>query len=677
MGVLVLKSEECACSRSLRKPSLPRLAGLLLIWHGAVGAESEAAIPSEDMFLSEVPVVLTVTRLAQPQSETPAAVTVIDRDMIRASGVRKIADLFRLVPGFQVGYDHGFRPVVTYHGLADEFARRMQVLVDGRSVYDVVVGGVFWTDLPLAIEDIDRIEVIRGPNAAAYGSNSFLGVINIVTLHASQAQGTSLKLAAGDHRVRDGFVRHGWKTANSDARLTVAYRQDDGFDGLPDTERVPLATFRGDYRVSSVDALEVQLGINGDTHEQGHPGSTTDKPRDSDITSYFQQLRWRRALDPHEEISVQFSHNYWKNDEHYSTDPIDFTALGLGVVQIPVNLDAAEDRYDLELQHILSPFSDWRFVWGAGARLDKAYSRTYFGVNDWRKNRIYRLFGNVEWRARPDTVVNAGAMLEKDGFSGTALSPRIAINHHLTPHNTVRLVASKATHTPVFIEEKGNEQFFYNGVLLDSVILSRGGLEHEIMRSYELGFLSKLPGSNFSIDFRIYRDRIRNMITELRIPSSDPVNGRVFDYRNEGRVDVRGVDVQLDYRPTGQTRFVLSYGSMAASAAGLSPEANFTAAEHERSVPAFSGSLLAMHRFSSLWEGSFTYSRVADMHWLGSGNFVDGHGRLDVRLSRGFRLDGVRGEVAVTVQNLGPKSPDFDEEELFDRRTFVTLSLKP
>lgn len=640
-----------------------------------MGADSEKELPSEKMFLSEVPVVLTVTRLAQPRSETPAAVTVIDRDMIRASGARKIADLFRLVPGFQVGYNHGFQPTVTYHGLADEYARRMQVLVDGRSVYDVLIGGVFWTDLPLAIEDIDRVEVIRGPNTVAYGSNSFFAVINIITLHASQEPGTALKVTAGEHRVRDGFVRRGWETTSGNARLSLAYKQDDGLDALPDSERIPIATFRGDFRMNATDTFELQLGINGATYVEGHTGSQTGGPRDSDITSSFEQLRWRRTLGADEEISIQFFHNYWKDDEDYLTEPVDLGALGLGVVQVPVSFDAVENRYDLELQHIFSPFNDWRVVWGAGARLDQARSRTYFGVDDTIENRIYRLFGNAEWRARPDTVVNAGAMLEKNGLGGTDLSPRLALNQHLSPHDTLRLSASKATRAPTLVEEKGDSKFFYQGVFLEQDILPLGGLKPETMRAYELGFLSRIPEWNLSWDVRVYRDRIRNLISELKIPIAS-VDGTTLAYRNEGEVDVTGKEIQIDFRPGRDTRLVFNYASMKAAARGFSAKANFTAEEHERSVPAFTWNLLAMHRFSSLWQGSFAYYRLGDMDWLGSGGFNKGYGRSDVRLARGFRLDGTRGEVALVVQNTGPKYAEFDSEGTFDRRAFVTLSIK-
>ena len=107
--------------------------------------------------------VLTASRLLQPQSEAPSAITVIDQKMIKASGFRTVPELMRLVPGMYVGFADANRPVVTLHGSADEFTRRMQVLVDGRSVYLPPFGNVNWASLPVLFEDIERIEVVRGP----------------------------------------------------------------------------------------------------------------------------------------------------------------------------------------------------------------------------------------------------------------------------------------------------------------------------------------------------------------------------------------------------------------------------------------------------------------------------------------------------------------------------------
>ena len=142
----------------------------LIGWIYASGASAvEPVNPplSEQDYFSEVPMVLTVSRLVQPVSEAPAAVTVIDRDMIRTSGFRDLADVFRLVPGFYVGLFTGNEQLVS-GGLNNRFFGRVQVLLDGKSVYTPMFGLVPWSALPLALEDIERIEVSRGPNAATY-----------------------------------------------------------------------------------------------------------------------------------------------------------------------------------------------------------------------------------------------------------------------------------------------------------------------------------------------------------------------------------------------------------------------------------------------------------------------------------------------------------------------------
>ena len=149
------------------------------------------AAESDENIYAELPIVLSASRLRQPASEAPMAVSTIDRDMIEASGARTIPDVLRLVPGMVVGNsdnEFGDEPkiVVAYHGHTDQFSRQMQVLIDGRSIYEPMSGGVNWNMLPINIEDIQRIEVTRGPNASSYGSNSFLAVINIITRHAAE-----------------------------------------------------------------------------------------------------------------------------------------------------------------------------------------------------------------------------------------------------------------------------------------------------------------------------------------------------------------------------------------------------------------------------------------------------------------------------------------------------------
>ncbi|NVK87094.1 MAG: TonB-dependent receptor plug domain-containing protein, partial [Gammaproteobacteria bacterium] len=156
---------------------------------GLCQADDNELTLDDPLFDQELPVVLSATRLKQPKSETPAAVTVIDHQTITQLGARSIAEILRLVPGMTVGYERGHTPEVGYHALGGENSRHLQVLVDGRSIYKAALARILWTDLPVSIDKISRIEVIRGPNSALYGANSYLAVINIITFHPEDQLG--------------------------------------------------------------------------------------------------------------------------------------------------------------------------------------------------------------------------------------------------------------------------------------------------------------------------------------------------------------------------------------------------------------------------------------------------------------------------------------------------------
>lgn len=178
----------------------------------ALAALTSGVLADDDIFFAELPVVASVSRLPQRQADAPASVTVVDREMIRASGVRSLSDIFRLVPGFQTFAQSDTTSRVTYHGITDDndYSPRVQVLVDGRSLHSPLFrGGVNWALLPVALEDIERIEVVRGSNSVSYGTNAFLGVVNIITVDPSLVRGTAVSTSLGSQGVRDYTVRGG------------------------------------------------------------------------------------------------------------------------------------------------------------------------------------------------------------------------------------------------------------------------------------------------------------------------------------------------------------------------------------------------------------------------------------------------------------------------------------
>src|SRR5437867_5567952 len=141
----------------------------------------------EDLMNIEV---TTVSRKQQRLSQTPAAVFVITQEDIRRSGMTNIADRLRMVPGVQVGQAQGGLWAVSARGFNDTYSNKLLVLVDGRTVYSPIDSGVFWDEQDLFLENIERIEVIRGPGATLWGANAVNGVINIITKAARDTQGT-------------------------------------------------------------------------------------------------------------------------------------------------------------------------------------------------------------------------------------------------------------------------------------------------------------------------------------------------------------------------------------------------------------------------------------------------------------------------------------------------------
>jgi iron complex outermembrane receptor protein len=225
---------------------------------------------SEDYFYDDLPVVLSATRLSQSQADTPTAITVIDRKMIQASAALNIPDLLRLVPGFTIGFYAGSRATVSYHGHTDEYARDMQVLIDGRSIYDPVYGGIPWSEISLNLDEILRIEVIRGPNAAAYGSNSYAGVINIVTDRIENMPSNMASTTIGYGQTRYIDASHSGQHGELQYRLSASYNEDEGFDDRDDSSRTKWLKFTSDYQLDENNSLNAEVAVAGGNYDEGH-----------------------------------------------------------------------------------------------------------------------------------------------------------------------------------------------------------------------------------------------------------------------------------------------------------------------------------------------------------------------------------------------------------------------
>lgn len=672
--------------------SLARLFAALLAACPLHAPAADLAELGEDAYLGAMPTVLTVSRMAQPVDEAPSAVTIIDEETLRASGVADLTDIFRLVPGMYVGHNAGYfhtvNPTVSQHGLADAYSRRMQVLVDGRSVYTPIYGGVQWSDIPLAIEDIARIEVTRGPNAASHGANAFLGIINIITKHASETLGSSAVLTGGGDR-KGVTLRHGGRHDDLQYRITVGMKNDDGLRTRDDDKRIRMLSLRADYRLTPQDELEFQFGYNGGAREEGllEEDDLLFLPRTKKVSHRFEQVVWRRTLSPDSEFRLQAYHTREASDDFLASANLN-AALPMPILVEPYLLrdhDVVSHRYDIEAQHSVAPTAHTRLVWGGSWRLDRTRAPLFLGRHDPASFRLGRLFGHLEWAPLPRLVVNAGAMVEDNSFTGTDVTPRASLNLKLAPGHALRASLSTATRTPTLLEEKFDARNTFAtlipGVtLLNQISLSAGGLDPERITSREIGYQGQL--GRLSLDGRLFHDRIRDLVGQYRWqgfahdPALTPYPPHTLSYRNSSDVDIHGFEAQAQLRLASRTRVIASYSHIRIDpdmGAGFTSEGEASRfADLADSMPVDSFSLLAWHRLDNGWMGTLGYYQTGATKMPGDGNRVDFARHWDLRLARSFRLGRTLNEVALTTQNAFDQDyQEFARYNTMRRRTWL------
>ncbi|MBI2753087.1 MAG: TonB-dependent receptor [Betaproteobacteria bacterium] len=627
----------------------------------------------ETAFLEELPVVLSASRLPQSLADTPGAVTVIDRDLIRATGYRDISRLLRLVPGFTVAQSRGHAVHPSYHGLAAEFPNRMQVLIDGRSVYSpYFLGGTNWASLPITIDEIDRIEVLRGSNSATYGSNAFLGVVNIITRHSAQDRGSELTAARGNAQISDLGFRHGGQVGDLSFRVNAEYRYDQGFENLNDNWKGETLTFRGDYRLQANEELTLLAGVHHSGRGYGFPGNPVNSNGEREVAEEtgFANVRWRRTLGMGSEISAGYYRNVERGREQWNVFLPPFFPI------VPVDFDRYSIRDNADFQHNVSISPRLRIVWGAEARTDRLESARLFFVKQEESQSLLRLYGNGEWHALEPLVVNAGAMLERYSSKQAKLAPRVFANWHVAENHTLRAGWSRAFRAPSLFEERGDQRFFsIGGILLQQRFTPAGSLRPERIDAAELGYLGRIPQWNGIVDVRLYRERIVDFIDDHGVASAlvpPPLLPPTFKFVNEpGTAWSRGLESHVRLRPRSDTDLLLGYALMRIE--GLSKDL-------DRTVPRHSGAFTWIQRYPGGFGSTLTLYRVGAYKWGGGAAPVPGYTSYDLRASYKTNLAGRPAEVALVLLNYGPPHDeatfgDAVRPTILSRQAFFTVRL--
>ncbi len=636
-------------------------------------SSADAQTPVEQDFFAESPLILTVSRMSKPLLESPASVSVIDRQMIESSGVREIADLFRLVPGMVVGYHSGHAPAVSYQGLGQEFARNMQVLIDGRSVFIPSFGGVPWSNLPLLIEDIERIEVIRGPNAVTYGANAFLATINIITRHAAEDIGSRYSVTVSDNAspdIQDAYFRIARQQGDLDWRLSLGTINDEGFNDINDSKRVGKANFRLDLLARRNQFWTFQLGTSDSQLGRGFPPSpdtTTDIERTEEATNSYLNLQWEGVWDSSSTIG-RLTHTRQEVVDNY--DPGPFT-LDLGGPPIPgvttfIDFDRVSDRTDLELIHTTDISDAVRLVYGGSLRRDKVRSLFLFNENSAREVDTGRLFGGVEWRLNQDWLLDLGLMLEDSDLTSLEESPRLSLIRRFGSRHALRLVASKANRNPVLYEAEGETEFVANLPVFPFTAavptwFGNEDIDPEEIEAYEIGLRSRL-GSGLETDIKLFTYDITEQFISDEVTVATPFGPLdVETNRNGGETEVSGIELSLAYR---REQFTAHAG-----VSRLLADSNDN--EFEDSIPDQTAFVSVSFQPAAGHEVSASFYYLDQISWLDSGFHVPVTRRLDLRYAYRWQ-NGIALEIV--GQNLLEDVEDYEPENVHDQVVYLRLS---
>ncbi len=544
---------------------------------GVLGGEAEAGDARSvlEMDLRELAEirVTSVSRRPQKLADTAAAVYVITSEDIRRSGATTLPEVLRMVPGVEVARINATTWAVTSRGMNGRFSNKLLVLVDGRSVYTPLFSGVYWEVQDIPLEDVDRIEVIRGPGASMWGANAVNGIINVITRPAREDRGWLVSGTGGTEERGRALVRYEGRLARGvhgrvygqyrlvdegeDARGTDA---EDGrrslrggvrmeWEGVgPDQWMLQADAYRGSQEIAYVDATRRLI--------EAQPANAPVLEDEVDTRGGWVLTRWRHLFPGFSELTVQA---YW--DRTVRDEPL---------------LTETRDTLDLDVQHVIRVGSHHDVVWGMGFRWTRdrlAASPTISFTGNREIDRLWSGFLQDELSLAGDRLrLTLGAKVERNEYTGTEVQPTARAHLKLSDGFSVWSAVSRAVRTPSRTEDDGRILVGYlppGGLALYSggavkntepapmILRGRRDFGAEVLKAYEAG-LRFLAGDALSLDAAVYvhdYDELRTF--EPRVDAAASTLWVDADNRMEGRS--YGVEVSADWFPFDWWRVFAAY----------------------------------------------------------------------------------------------------------------------
>jgi len=506
---------------------------------------------------------MKVSKTEETLSRADAAVCVISPEDISRSGALNIANLLRMVPGVDVAQINSNTWAVSARGFNARFSDELLVMMDGRPVYTQTFGAVFWDALDLPLENIERIEVIRGPGGSIWGANAVNGVINIITKKAADSHGGLVIAGGGNVDQGFGTVEYGGNISEkTNYRVYAKYLNQ---DHLPDPTGQDGGDgwhmLRGGFRTDSVLSSKDTLMLEGNfyTAREGSPTiefpSVTAPARQNiellaNVSGGFIQGTWNHTSSPHSDTTLQISFD--------SYDRNDFLREG-------------SRSFELDFQHHFSGWTRQNIVWGLSYRYSKLNSDGGLYVSLLPADIGTQVFGSFVQDsiaiAADRLFVTVGTKLEHNHYTGFNLMPSARVAWTPSPRHTLWAAVSKADRT----------RSAFDASVVSSISTSPGPggipdvltffgnprVKNERLMAYEAGYRTTLV-KQISVDFTVFYNNYSDQFTaEPSAPfmvETPPPPHLVtpLTYRNLMHGEAHGVEIAMNWQPTH--RWTLSPG---------------------------------------------------------------------------------------------------------------------
>jgi iron complex outermembrane receptor protein len=600
--------------------------------------EDLTSMSLEDLMDIEV---TSVSKKPQKRSEAAAAIFVISNNDLRRWGVTSIPDALRRVPGVQVARIDANKWAISARGFNSRFANKLLVLIDGRSVYTPLFAGVYWESHDVPLEDIDRIEVIRGPGGTLWGANAVNGVINIITRQAGDTRGTLVSAGAGDEERGFGSVRHGGQLENGANYRVYAkhssYAEGGNPFGAHDDWELGQVGFRSDWERDARDSFTLQGDYyEGKAGEQVEiaSGAVNNPPAtfvdDTELCGGNLLFRWQREVKANSSFALQAYIDHVKRDE--------------------IVLYEDRDSLDVDFQHHLSPARDHDIVWGVGYRhiRDATQNNATFRLDPAARNvDLFSAFIQDEIRLAPSLHLILGSKFEHNDFTGVEIQPNARLSWLIDGSHTLWGSVSRAVRTPARGEHDVTLRLLPPPAQDPGVPLYAVGnaqFKSENLTAYELGYRVN-RGNQWSLDLAFFY----NEYDELRTldPSGMPPADILLPFDNRMEGETYGIELAAQWQVRRGWDVHASYSYLDAFLHLVNGSSDSAAESGEESVPQHQAAVWSSFELGRNLEFDAALRHVGDISV--NGVEIDSYTELDLRL--GWRpRTGM--EISLTGHNL-------------------------